>query len=306
MAVQQESSQKVAFKPRRLGHVNLFVRDLDRSMDFYINVFGIEMVRRETEIKAGFLSNGNTHHDVAVIEAREAELLGLSFKPEPGLNHLGWELENEADLVDAHNRAVEAGIKVDLLADHQISYGVYFSDPEGNGQDLYADAMEDWRVIMRPDLDDLITSQWIPGEKTPSTQAKYLVNPELRRVEGAVFHPVRTAQAAFTVRDMDEMVSYYEDVIGLHEIERAPNDSSVVMGGTIGERSLTLVQAAEGEPTGLHHFSFEVANEVELDQAEVEMKKKGIQAEKRIDNAKRRSVFVRDPDSLLVEFYADR
>jgi len=301
MAIQQEqeSSQKVAFKPRRLGHVNLFVRDLDRSMDFYTNVFGIEMVRREIEIKAAFLSNGNTHHDVALIE-------GGQRGKQPGLNHLGWELENEAELVEAHNRAVEAGIKIDLLADHQITYGVYFSDPEGNGQDLYADSMEDWRVVMRLDLDDLITSQWIPGEKTPSTQSKYLAKPEIRRVEGAVFHPVRTAQVAFTVRDMEEMVRYYEDVIGLHEIERAPNDSSVVLGGAIGERSLTLVQASEGEPTGLHHFSFEMANESELDQAEVEMKKKGIQAEKRIDNATRLSIFVRDPDNFLVEFYADR
>ena len=201
MAIQQEqeSSQKVAFKPRRLGHVNLFVRDLDRSMDYYTNVFGIEMVRRETEIRAGFLSNGNTHHDVALIESGHRGKL-------PGLNHLGWELENEAELVEAHNRAVEAGIKFNLLADHQISYGVYFSDPEGNGQDLYADAMEDWRVIMRPDLDDLITSQWIPGEKTPSTRSNYLAKPEIRRVEGAVFHPVRTAQVAFTVRDMQEMI----------------------------------------------------------------------------------------------------
>ena len=39
---------KVDFKPRRLGHVNLFVGDLEELTSFYTEVAGIELVRRVT------------------------------------------------------------------------------------------------------------------------------------------------------------------------------------------------------------------------------------------------------------------
>ena len=35
---------KVDFKPRRLGHVNLFVGDLEELRSFYTEVAGIELV----------------------------------------------------------------------------------------------------------------------------------------------------------------------------------------------------------------------------------------------------------------------
>ena len=158
-----KQAQMVEFKPRRLGHINLTVSDLDRSMEFYCNVLGIEEVRREPDIKAGFLSNGNTHHDVALIE------VGV-LADKPGLNHLGWELENQVEQAEAYKRAQQAGIKIDYTAYHQISYGVYLSDPEGNGHEFYADALQDWRIVMRPDRFDMMTSEWSPGEPTPDPE----------------------------------------------------------------------------------------------------------------------------------------
>ncbi len=42
-------SSAVRFAPRRLGHANLFVGELERSMRFYAEVCGLEEVRREPE-----------------------------------------------------------------------------------------------------------------------------------------------------------------------------------------------------------------------------------------------------------------
>jgi catechol 2,3-dioxygenase-like lactoylglutathione lyase family enzyme len=58
----------VAFRPRRLGHINLYVSQLDRSIAFYEKTCGIELVRIEAAIRGGFHSNGNTHHDIGLIE----------------------------------------------------------------------------------------------------------------------------------------------------------------------------------------------------------------------------------------------
>ncbi len=299
MTMEYKSNQAVKFKPRRLGHVNLSVSDLERSMAFYTKVLGIEEVRRERDIKAGFLSNGNTHHDVALIE------VGI-LATQTGLNHLGWELENEVQLVKAYQRAQQAGLKINFTANHQISRGVYMSDPEGNGHEFYADAMKDWRTIMRPDRFDMITAEWTPGEPPPDSEPKYNPHPEIRWVEGAVFHPKRVAQATFAVRDMEKMTHFFTEVGGLEKVGRAPDDSCVVLRGALPGQDLTLIQVGKGQPTGLHHFSFEMANESDLDQAEVEMRKAGIKPELRVDNEAKRSIFLRDPDDFLVEFYVGR
>jgi catechol 2,3-dioxygenase len=299
MTMEYKSNQAAKFKPRRLGHVNLSVSDLERSMEFYTQVLGIEEVRRELDIKAGFLSNGNTHHDVALIE------VGI-LATQAGLNHLGWELENEVQLVEAYQRAQQAGLKINFTANHQISRGVYMSDPEGNGHEFYADAMKDWRTIMRPDRFDMITAEWTPGEPPPDPEPKYNPHPEIRWVEGAVFHPKRVAQATFAVRDMEKMTHFFTEVGGLEKVGRAPDDSCVVLRGALPGQDLTLIQVGKGQPTGLHHFSFEIANESDLDQAEVEMRKAGIKPELRVDNEAKRSIFLRDPDDFLVEFYVGR
>ena len=299
MTMEYKSNQAVKFEPRRLGHVNLSVSDLERSMGFYTQVFGIEEVRREPGIKAGFLSNGNTHHDVALVE------VGILAR-QAGLNHLGWELENEVQLVEAYQRAQQAGLKIDFMANHQISHSVYLSDPEGNGHEFYADAMKDWRTLMRPDRFDMITSAWTPGEPPPDPEPKYDPQPEIRRVGGAVFHPKRVAQATFAVRDMEKMTHFFTEVGGLEKVGRAPDDSRVVLRSALPGQDLTLIQVGKDQPTGLHHFSFEMANESDLDQAEVEMSKAGIKPELRVDNEARRSLFLRDPDDFLVEFYVGR
>ena len=76
MITEGKTEHMVRFRPRRLGHANLFVSDLDRSMRFYNAVCGLEEVRREPAIRIGFLSNGNTHHDVGLVQSSTARRVG--------------------------------------------------------------------------------------------------------------------------------------------------------------------------------------------------------------------------------------
>src|SRR6188474_3156003 len=108
---------QVRFSPRRLGHTNLFVSSLPKSMSFYNNVCGIEVRFREPGIRAGFVSNGNTHHDVGLIELADQVLTGgdshilasSNVRTNAGLNHLGWEMENVNELIAAYRRATGSG-----------------------------------------------------------------------------------------------------------------------------------------------------------------------------------------------------
>ena len=49
---------------RRLNHAVLFVRDLDRAVDFYRRAFGFEEVAREGTMAFLRAPDGDNHHDL--------------------------------------------------------------------------------------------------------------------------------------------------------------------------------------------------------------------------------------------------
>jgi catechol 2,3-dioxygenase len=303
MAVVKEPSVKRAFfRPRRIGHANLFVGQLERSMDFYYRVVGLEETYRRPPVRAGFHSNGNTHHDVGLVEVGGP----LGQGKIPGLNHFGWELENEVDLVEGYFRAVDAGVKFARTVDHEIARSVYLRDGDGNMNEIYADTTKNWRTertgqVMNP------TVQWAPGQgPTPSPESKYHPNPEIRRVEEAAFHPIRVTHAVLVAQDYEGVVQAYTDVVGLTPTLGGIDQAFTLLSGTCGQRDLGVFRARPGRPAGLHHVGFLVADESDLDEAERRLRRAGIRPEIQIDHATRRSIFVRDPDGIRLEFYVDR
>ena len=78
------------------------------------------------------------------------------------------------------------------------------------------------------------------------------------------------------------------------------------MSGSVPGRDVSLFRAAPGRPPGLHHLGFDVEEERELDEADERLKHAGIEPELRLDHATRRSIFLKDPDGIRMEFYVDR
>jgi catechol 2,3-dioxygenase len=84
-----------------------------------------------------------------------------------GLYHTAFLFPDRVALARALRRAIEAGVEIEGAADHGVSEAVYFSDPDGNGIELYHDrAPEDWprdgagqlrMVNARLDLEALLT-----------------------------------------------------------------------------------------------------------------------------------------------------
>ncbi|XHX79024.1 MAG: VOC family protein [Stenomitos frigidus ULC029] len=81
-----------------LNHAVLFVRDLERSIDFYKTVLGfIEVDRVQNQM--GFLraAASNNHHDLGLIA-----IGAKAVTPKPGtvgLYHLAWQVPTIEDLV---------------------------------------------------------------------------------------------------------------------------------------------------------------------------------------------------------------
>ena len=300
MASQQRASQsEVRFRPRRLGHAAIWISDGGRSTEFYNKVCGLEVVRWVPSTKASSVSNGNTHHDLGI------NPMGVVPGPRttPGVGHLGWEMENEVELVAAYQRAVDAGVKIDAAKDYRVSKGVFLQDPEGNGIEFYTDITKQWRQAW-DGLKEVY--EWTPGNPPPSPEPNYPVDPEIRRVEDAVFHVKCLSHAAMVASDFDLMLRFYTEVAGLEVLFRGLDRSFVLLGGTLGGPQLALVRSGPGQSLGLHHLGFLVDDERDLRKSQEGFTRAGIEPQLQLDHATKRSVFLRDPDDLLLELYSER
>ena len=301
----------VRFRPRRLGHVNFYVTDLQRSLAFYEHVCGLERVRIEAAINAGFLSNGNTHHDVGLIEvSRGADRIGRDGHVQirstrgtrPGLNHLGWEMESQAELVAAYARMVEAGLKPTALYDHIISHAVYVADPDGNVHEFYADSMKDWRSVFNLSHDDLVTSQWDPLAAAPSQARNYIEDPEIRRPSGSVLQASHLAGAVLRTHDMDAMRRFFETVAGLDAVSEDRVAGRIVFAGRCGRPELTLQRASDGEVAGFAQAALLLQEPVDMPAVMAALGRIGVHpaAAGRADDGV--SLLLADPDGVAIEF----
>jgi catechol 2,3-dioxygenase len=99
-----------------------------------------EVARRDFgEGPMAFLSTGNAHHDLALVEAegrRGAALHHFALKVGDSL----------AELAEVRAELDAAGVSVHMALDHKVSQGLYITDPDGNLIELYVDAPEHrWR-----------------------------------------------------------------------------------------------------------------------------------------------------------------
>jgi catechol 2,3-dioxygenase len=121
----------------KIGHVHLKVADLDRSLKFYCDVLGFELIQKYGT-QAAFVSAGGYHHHIGL---NTWESKGGNPPPPgtTGLYHLAILYPTRADLADALKRLLANGIQLDGASDHGVSEALYLRDPDGNGVELYWD-----------------------------------------------------------------------------------------------------------------------------------------------------------------------
>jgi catechol 2,3-dioxygenase len=144
-------------KVHELGHVVLYVHDVERSRRFYRDVLGFSEIHGMSGPGGGFaaFSSGRTHHELLLIE------VGADATPIPsgrrvGMYHIGLKVGTTDDeLRDALATITAAGVPIAGSSDHGVTHSLYIFDPDGNEIELYIDVQPElWRddpaAIMAP------------------------------------------------------------------------------------------------------------------------------------------------------------
>jgi len=135
-----------------IGHVDLKVADLERSLRFYCSGLGFLLTQRYGT-QAAFVSAGGYHHHIGL---NTWESLGGSPPPPgtTGLYHVAILYPTRKSLADALRRFIVAGIRLDGASDHGVSESLYVRDPDENGG-----------VVLGPSPGDVAPdSRWSGGD----------------------------------------------------------------------------------------------------------------------------------------------
>jgi catechol-2,3-dioxygenase len=142
---------------RELGHLVLYVRDIERSRDFYGRILGWDEIPVPDPMNRGMalFSSGRTHHELLLIE------VGPTAAPIPagrrvGLYHFGLKVgETDDELREVVRELVANDVPIRGASDHTVTHSLYIEDPDGNEIELYIDVQpavwkDDPQAILSP------------------------------------------------------------------------------------------------------------------------------------------------------------
>ena len=120
-------------KVHELGHIVLYVHDLERSRRFYRDVLGFPEIHGMSGLGGGaaLFGTGRTHHELLLIE------VGADAAPIPpgrrvGMYHIGFKVgDSDDELREARDRLEADGATIVGSTDHTVTHSLYLLDPEG-------------------------------------------------------------------------------------------------------------------------------------------------------------------------------
>jgi catechol-2,3-dioxygenase len=115
---------------KRMNHAVLYVRDAERTWEFYRDLLGFKVVGEFPGAKFLQAPDSTNDHDLALFSIGEQAGPTTAGRSTVGLYHIAWEVQTLADLREIAARLQAAGALMGA-SDHTTTKAVYAKDPDG-------------------------------------------------------------------------------------------------------------------------------------------------------------------------------
>lgn len=254
-----------------LGAVHLVVPSLDRSLEFYRQVLGFSVLRREGA--TADLGSGGT--PLLVLSERPGA------RPRPphttGLYHFAVLFPARADLARALQRLIETRYPIEGASDHLVSEAVYLADPDGNGIEIYADRPRSAWPVRNGQLQMATNALDLEGLLT---ELKTDPRPWSGLPEGT-----RIGHIHLHVADLRAAETFYRDVVGFDLMLHYGHSASFLSAGGYHHHLGLNTWAGVGAPppppdaVGLRWFTIAVPGRAEVDGITRRARETGVRCE---------------------------
>jgi catechol 2,3-dioxygenase len=239
-----------------MGAVHLTVADLERSLRYYREAIGLEVLSQENG--SASLGAGERELLVLVEEAGARPSTGYT-----GLFHFALLVPERVALARWLAHAARDRVPMSGLSDHFVSEALYLRDPDHHGIEIYADRpREVWagtvgqRLTTAPlDVDDLL------GE---------LENPETEPFDGLPAGTVM-GHVHLCVAAIPETVEFYRDRLGFDLMAEYANQAVFLAAGGYHHHLGANIWESAGAPSpppgtaALRHATIVVPDQAERD-----------------------------------------
>jgi catechol 2,3-dioxygenase len=250
-----------------MDSVTLHVGDLAAMTGYYRDAVGLAVLAEGDGFRV--LGRGAT----PVLVLRHTPGLPRPARGQAGLFHTAILFDDRADLAASvlstarHPQSQFVG-----SADHLVSVAFYFTDPEGNGIELYVDRpRQDWRYRGPQVLMD-----------TLHLDAQAFLRTHLTEQAAAGLHDAaaKVGHVHLQVGDIAAAKDFYADALGFATTFEAPGALFVSAGGYHHHLAVNVWNSRGAGPRastlGLGEVTITVPDRAELDAAAVRMRYRGI------------------------------
>jgi catechol-2,3-dioxygenase len=125
-------------KVTSLGHVGLYVGDIERSKAFYRDILGLKVSDQSSQTGSTFMTAKDRleeHHELLLVPGREDGKV---------VQQVSFRCASLADIKQFYRIFLESKITIIRTVSHGNAVGIYFQDPDGNQVEVYWPTGIDW------------------------------------------------------------------------------------------------------------------------------------------------------------------
>ena len=120
-----------------IGHVLLRVADEEASKRFYRDVLGFLVAEQDPEHGGVFMTLGDGFHTIDITQHPSPDAAARPPRGQLGLVHIAFKVGSYAALREAYTHLLANGVEIQRAIDHVCQRSFYFTDPDGNGLEIY-------------------------------------------------------------------------------------------------------------------------------------------------------------------------
>lgn len=165
----------------KIGHVNLRVADEEVSKRFYTEVLGFRVAEHDLEHGGVFTTLGEDFHTLDFAQHPDPDSAQKPQRGQIGLVHIAFQVQSHDALRDAYIHLLEHGVDIHHATNHLNQRSIYFSDPDGNGLEIYYELPHALELFPdgRGDEDEPLEVS-LPGEPLPGWLFEEWPGPEMK------------------------------------------------------------------------------------------------------------------------------
>ena len=291
-----------------VGRVSLNVRSIERSLHFYHDLLGFQIIGKFSDENAELASVGSNNNNYLLHLSRSHASSHLMIERkqstirQAGLYHFAILLPSRKYLANIFNHLTKVSNQLyfEGAADHLVSESLYLRDPDFNGVEIYRDRDQtEWKR----------TGQFQVEMKTEHLNLEQLLREAEDQKEWHMPSKTVIGHVHLHVSNLIKSKKFYSEILGLHHTCSYPGANFFAADSYHHHIATNTwlgsdIASADSRQPGLDHFALKLEHKEEFEQMLLHLHR--MKAEVLTDDGNKvnkESFFVLDPDKIKIQIY---